>query len=165
MKFLYGKGKEVKGYTSQHIIVAFESDCNTLKWHIARINHKSNARCQAQQRGSNIKCSARITMGKKGIPTPTYCGRKEDYWSKDKVVVDFKFCWDNIERCLKGTKWKWIIDWPKVLEVWPFLSGTNLSRDETLLLQHVGFHLQECPTLSPHLFFNMSKIFKTILYD
>jgi len=34
-----------------------------------------------------------------------------------------------------------------------------------LLLQHVGFHLQEQPTLSRRCLFNMSNIFKNILYD
>jgi len=54
---------------SQYVTVAFESDCDTLKWHIARISHKSVARCQAQQRTSNIKCSAKIAKGKKETPT------------------------------------------------------------------------------------------------
>jgi len=98
------KGKEPEDATSRHVSVAFESDCDTSKWHIARISHKSNARCQAQQRGSNIKCSARIARGKKGTVAPTYCGRKEEYGSKREVLADFWFCWDNIERCVKGTK-------------------------------------------------------------
>ena len=43
------EGEEAWTNPSRHVMVAFESDCDTLKWHIARISHKSNGRCQAQQ--------------------------------------------------------------------------------------------------------------------
>jgi hypothetical protein len=162
---LDGKGKELQGNSSLHVTVACESDCDTSKWHIARISHKSNSKCHAQQRGSNMKCTARIARGKNGTPAPTYRGRKIEYGSKREVVVDFWFCWDDIERCVKGTKRKWIIDWPEVPDVWPVLSGTHLNREETMLLQHSGFQLQQRPTLSPRRLFNMSNIFKTVLFD
>ena len=67
---------------------------------------------------------------------------------------------------MKGTKRKFVIDWPEVPEIWPVLTRTNLDREETLLLQHVGFHLQERPTLLPRRrHFQMSNIFKTVTYD
>ena len=75
-------GEEAQPNPSHHVTVAFESDCDASKWHIARISHKSNARCQAQQHGSNIKCTSKIAKGKKGTPAPTYRGRKEEYGSK-----------------------------------------------------------------------------------
>ena len=37
------KGEQAQPNHSQHVTVAFESDCDTSKWHIARISHKSNA--------------------------------------------------------------------------------------------------------------------------
>ena len=43
------KGEEARPNPSRHVTVAFESNCDTLKWHIAKISHKSNTRCQAQQ--------------------------------------------------------------------------------------------------------------------
>ena len=43
------KGEQAQPNRSRHVTVAFESDCDTLEWHIARISHKSNARCQVQQ--------------------------------------------------------------------------------------------------------------------
>ena len=49
--------------------------------------------------------------------------------------------------------------------MWPVLSGTNLSREETLLLQHAGFQLQERPLLSPEELFNMSKIYDPTVFD
>ena len=66
-----GKGKELEAKNSPHVTVACESDCDTSKWYIARISHKSNAKCHAQQRGSNIKCTTKIAREKKGTPTPT----------------------------------------------------------------------------------------------
>ena len=159
------KGEQAHPNPSRHVKVAFERDCDTSKWHIARISHKSNARCQAQHHRSNIKCTSKIAKGKKGTAAPTYHGRKEEYGSKREVVVDFWFCSDDIDRYVKGTKRRWVLDWPDVPEVWPVLSGTNLNREESLLLQHARFRLQERPVLSPHRLFNMSKIFSPILYD
>ena len=42
------EGEEDRTIPSRHVMVAFESYCDTSKWHIARISHKSNAKCQAQ---------------------------------------------------------------------------------------------------------------------
>ena len=104
------KGDKAQANPSRHVTVAFESNCDTSKWHIARISHKSNARCQIQQHGSNIKCTSKIAKGKKGTPAPTYRGRKEEYGSKREVVADFWFCPDDIDRCVKGTKQRWVLD-------------------------------------------------------
>ena len=80
-------------------------------------------------------------------------------------MADFWFFSDDNHQCVKGTKRRWVLDWPEVPEVWPVLSGTNLNREETLLLLHAGFRLQERPLLSPRRLFNMSGIFSPILYD
>ena len=106
-----------------------------------------------------LKCISKIAKGKKGIPALIYRGRKQEYGIKREIIVDFWFCWDDIQRCVEGTKRKWVIDWPQVPDIWPILSGTNLNREETLLLQHAGFQLQERPSLSPEELFNMSKKF------
>ena len=81
-----------------------------------------------------LKCISKIAKGKKGTLAPTYRGRKQEYGTKREIIVDFWFCWDDIQRCVKGTKQKWVIDWPQVLDIWPVLSGTNLNQEETLLL-------------------------------
>ena len=159
------EGEEARPNPSRHVTLAFESDCDTSKWHIARISHKSNARCQAQQQRSNMKCTSKIAKGKKGTLAPTYRGRKEEYRSKQEVLADFWFFPDDIARCVKGTKRRWVLDWPEVPEVWPVLFGTNLNREETLFLQHAGFRLQERPVLSPCRLFNMSRIFSRIMFD
>ena len=66
---------------------------------------------------------------------------------------------------MKGSKRKWVIAWPPVPDVWSVLSGTNLSREETLLLQHAGFQLQERPSLSPDELFNMLNHCDPIVFD
>ena len=81
------------------------------------------------------------------------------------MLADFWFCPDNIARCVKGTKRRWVLDWPEVPELWPVLSGTKLNREETLFLQHAGFRLKERPGLSPRWLFNISEIFSSILFD
>jgi hypothetical protein len=111
--------------------------------HITRISYRSSCKCHVQQRATNVKCTARIAKGSKGTPTPTYRGRKTQYGGTKVIVTDFWFCPDDIERCVKGTKRSWILNWPQVPDVWPILRGTNLTREEILLLQDVGFKFQE----------------------
>jgi len=41
------KREEVAVTTLHHVTVAFECECDMSKWHIARISHKSAAKCQA----------------------------------------------------------------------------------------------------------------------
>jgi hypothetical protein len=142
-----------------------ESDCDTSHWHIARISHKSACKCHAQQRGSNICCVAKIAKGSKGTPAPTYRGRKKQYGGNKEIITDFWFCPDDIERCVGGSKRGWVIDWPQVPDVWPVLMGTSLTRQETLLLQEVGFQLQQRPPMSPRRLFTMSNVFHAIPYD
>ena len=64
------------------------------------------------------------------------------YGGNKEIVIDFWFCPDDIECCIKSTKHSWIIDWPQVPDVWPILSGTNLTCQKIkFLLQDAGFKL------------------------
>ena len=117
-----------------HVTTALESNCDMSQWHIIRISHRSSCKCHAQQVVTNVKCNARITKGSKGTPTPIYRGRRTKYGGNKEIVTNFWFCLDDIEHCVKGSKCSWILDWPQILDVWPVLSGTNLTRQETLLL-------------------------------
>jgi hypothetical protein len=87
-----------------HVTTALESDCDMSQWHIARISYKSSCKCHAQQRATDVKCTAQIAKGSKRTPTPTYWGRKTQYGRSKVIVTDFWFCPDDIERCVKGTK-------------------------------------------------------------
>jgi hypothetical protein len=148
-----------------HVTTALESDCDMSQWHIVRISHRSSCKCHAQQVATNVKCTARIAKGSKGIAAPTYRGRKTQYGGSKVIVTDFWFCPDDIERCVKGTKRSWVLDWPQVPDVWPVLSGTNLTRQETLLLQDAGFKLQERPSMSPRRMFTSSNIFEAPVFN
>jgi hypothetical protein len=148
-----------------HVTTALESDYDMSQWHIARISHRSSCKCHAQQRGIDVKCAARITKGSKGTPAPTYRGRKTQYGGSKVIVTDFWFCPDDIERCVKGTKRSWVLNWPQVPDVWPVLSGTNLIRQETLLLEDAGFKLQEHPSMSPRHIFMLSNLFEAPVFD
>jgi hypothetical protein len=148
-----------------HVTTALESDCDMSQWHIARISHRSSCKCHAQQRGTDVKCTARIAKGSKGTAARTYRGRKIQYGGSKVIVTDFWFCPDDIERCVKGTKCSWILDWPQVPDVWHVLSGTNLTRQEILLLQDAGFKLQERPSISPRHMFMLSNLFAAPFFD
>jgi hypothetical protein len=100
-----------------HVTTALEFDCDMSQWHIARISYRSSCKCHAQQRGTDIKCTTRIAKGSKGIAAPTYRGRKTQYGGSKVIVMDFWFFPDDIERCVKGTKCSWILDWPQEPDV------------------------------------------------
>jgi hypothetical protein len=135
------------------------------QWHIARISHRSSCKCHAQQAATNFKCTARIAKGSKGTTAPTYQGRNTQYGGTKVIVSDFWFCPDDIERCVKGSKRSWVLDWPQVPDVWPILSSTNLTREETILLQDAGFKLQERPSMSPRRMFVLSNHFEAPIFD
>jgi hypothetical protein len=124
-----------------HVSTLLESSCDMAQWDIAKISYRSSCNCHAQQRTTNVKCTARIAKGSKGISVPTYRGRKTQYGGNKEIVTDFWFYCNDIEHRVQGTKHSWIINWPQVLDVWPVLSGTNLTRQEILLLQDASFKL------------------------
>jgi hypothetical protein len=148
-----------------HITTALESDCDMPQWHIARISHRSSCKCHAQQAATNVKCIAQIAKGSKGTTAPIYRERKTQYGGTKEIVTDFWFCPNNIDRCVKGSKRSWVLDWPHVPNVWPVLSGTNLTCQETLLLQDAGFKLQEHPSMSPRHMFMLSNFFEAPVFD
>jgi hypothetical protein len=93
-----------------HVTTALKSDCDMSP-------HRSSCKCHAQQRGTDVKCIARITKGSKGTTAPTYRGRKTQYGGSKVIVTDFWFYPGDIERCVKGTKCSWVLDWPQVPDV------------------------------------------------
>ena len=51
-----------------------------------------------------------------------------DSYEKNKLErMQFFFCNDDIDKCVNGTKRKWVKSRPEILEVWPVKMGTNLS--------------------------------------
>jgi hypothetical protein len=50
---------------------------------------------------------------------------KIEYRTDKQVECEFWFCADDINRCVKGTKKNWVIDWPSILTTWPIKIGTT----------------------------------------
>jgi hypothetical protein len=66
---------------------------------------------------------------------------------------------------VKCSKRSWVLDWAQVPDVWLVLSGTNLTCRETLLLQDVGFKLQERRSMLPRRIFALSNLFEALFFD
>jgi hypothetical protein len=107
----------------------------------------------------------KFARGSKGTTAPKYRGRNTQYGWTRVIVSDFWFCLDDIERCVKGSKRSWVLDWPQVPDVWHVLSSTNLTLEETLLLQNAGFKLQKRPSMSPRCMFALSNLFEAPVFD
>ena len=67
----------------------------------------------------------------------------------------FFFCADNIERCVKGSRRKWVIPYSNTLErpsiptIWPVKIGTNLTRSKIKALENDGFQLPQREHVTP----------------
>ena len=90
--------------------------------------------------------SGKITHG---TPAPTYTGMKKEFRSNNHIPSNFWFCADDINRCVKGSKKKWVFDWPNLPKVWPVKVGTNLTREEVFALEDAWFQLQQKYAMSP----------------
>jgi hypothetical protein len=97
-------------------------------------------------------------QGNTATAAPTYTGIMEHHQKKTDKIMEFFFCNDDIERCIKGTKRRWMKSRPKYLNVWPVKIGTNLSRKEILDLECAGFQLPERAVISPRRLFGMEEL-------
>jgi hypothetical protein len=131
-----------------HTTSVLETDCSSFHWHIARLPTNFAKRCWAMQANTGTLYNAKIGTGKHGTPTLMYKGLKKKYRSTNNVEYKFWFCLDDIKRCVSGNKKKYVLDWPVVPIIWPVKIGTNLSRQEVLALEDVGFQLQQREALS-----------------
>ena len=144
----------------QHVTAVQESACDESKWHIARLPKTSAKACFAIQAMTKKKCVARIVQDGKSTAAPTYTGMMTNYRKNKQELLQFFFCNDDIERCVKGTRRKWVISRPEVPETWPVKMGTNLSRKEILQLETAGFRLPQRQEISPRRLFqdNLSHV-------
>jgi hypothetical protein len=93
------------------------------------------------QRRNALHCIAKIVQDNKGIAAPTYMGMMINFQKKTKELIQFFFCNDDIERCVKGSRRRWAKSRPDVPCIWPMKLGTNLTKKEIQALGSVGFHL------------------------
>ena len=136
-----------------HVTGIQETDCNDRVWHISRLPKCSAKACFAQQAVTKKKCMARIVRNNVATAAPTYTGLMVNYKKNRNDVMQFFFCNDDIERCVKGTKRKWVISMPEIPAIWLVKRGTNLSKQEILALEVVGFQLPQHQPISPRRLF------------
>jgi hypothetical protein len=120
-----------------------ETAYKEIEWHIARLPKTSAKACFAHQAITKKNCEAKIMQGTTPTVAPTYTRLMEHHQKKKDKIMEFFFCNDDIERCVKGTKRRWMKSRPDVPNVWPMKIGTNLSRKEILDLEHAGFQLSQ----------------------
>jgi hypothetical protein len=125
-----------------------ETACKETEWHIARLPKTSAKACFAQQAITKKKCEAKIVQGSKSTAAPTYTGIIQNTHKKRPEVMEFFFCNDDIERCVKGTKRKWVQSRPDIPSIWPMKIGTNLSKKEILDFESAGFQLSQRAVIS-----------------
>jgi hypothetical protein len=77
---------------------------------------------------------------------------------KKPEVMEFFFYNDDIERCIKGTRRKWVQSRPDIPSISPVKIGTNLSTKEILDLESAGFQLPERAVISPRRLFKMEEL-------
>jgi hypothetical protein len=87
------------------------------------------------------------------------------HYKKDKAErVQFYFHNDDIERCIKGTRRKWIKSRPNVPKAWPIKIGANLTRKETLVLENACFQLPQGAIMLPRRLYGSKVPFDMALY-
>ena len=131
------------------IIAVQESTVNEKTWHIARVPKTSAKACWAQMAVTKKKSTARIVLHSKSTPAPTYSGAWRNVKLNREEKMQFFFCSDDIERCVKGSRRKWIIPYsdiqerPPVPTIWPVKIGTNLTHSEIVALENARFQLPQ----------------------
>jgi len=67
----------------------------------------------------------------------------DNYKKNRHDCMQFFFCNDDVERCVKGTQWKWVLSVPIVPTIWLVKLGTKLLKGEILALEASGFTLPQ----------------------
>ena len=91
-----------------HVTSVHETACKETEWHIARLPKTSPKACFAQQAITKKKCEAKIVQGNKPTAALIYTSVMQNAHKKRPEKMEFFFCNDDIERCVKGTTRKWV---------------------------------------------------------
>jgi hypothetical protein len=100
-----------------HVTAIHETACKETEYHIARLPKTLAKACFAQQAITKKNCKAKIVQGNTATAAPTYTGIMEHHQKKTDKVMEFFFCNDDIEHCIKGTKRRWVKSRPDVPNV------------------------------------------------
>ena len=150
------------GLDFRRVTAVQESEVDEKLWHIARVPYNSSKACWAMHAVTKKKCSAKIVSNSKSTPAPAYLGVWNYYKFTTPKSEKFFFCPDDIERCVKGSRRKWVDKFsadqerPPIPPVWPVKIGTNLTRSEIVKLENAGFQLPQKERITPTRLFNTS---------
>ena len=139
-----------------------ESKVNENLWHIARVPLTCAKCCWAQQAITKKKCTAQIVVNGRSTPAPTYTGVWRNVRLNREQPMQFFICTNDIERCVKGLRWKWFVlfsnnkDRPPIPLTWPVKVGTKLSHQEIDMLKNADFQLPQKEHITPTRLFNIS---------
>ena len=92
------------------------------------------------------KCIACIVLQEKSTPALSYSGLWRNVRLNHEEHMQFFFCANDIVRCVKGSRRKWIIPYSDTLErppiptIWLVKIGTNLTHSKIEALENVGFN-------------------------
>ena len=122
-----------------HSIV--ESPCtNLMDWRIERISPSSLELCRGHSaNGSN--CNAKIAKYRRAVAAPTFTGIQRRGKSRDTQQMQFWFCPEKLQACVKETQFRSILHYPTLPLVWPVKLGTSLSQAEVDGFEASGFVL------------------------
>jgi hypothetical protein len=144
----------------RHVSAVEETKVDVKEWHISRLPKTSAKCCWAQRAVTKKKCTERIVRGANLTAAPTYTGVWTNIRRNLSERTEFFFCSDDIDRCVKGTRRKWVAkhsadhEMPPIPDVWPVKLGTNLKPTEILALEAAGFQLPLKKPVSPRRLFS-----------
>ena len=139
----------LRGTNVRHITAIQESKVNERTWHIARVLKTSAKTCWAQIAVTKKKCTVCIVLHGKNTPASTYSRLWRNVRFNCKEQMQFFFCSDDIERCIKGSRRKWVIPYsdtherPPISTIWLVKIGINLTCSEIVALENTRFQLSQ----------------------
>ena len=139
----------LKGNNVCRITAIQESRVNERTWHIAHVPKTSAKTCWAQITVTKKKCIVCIVLHGKSTPASTYSRLWRNVRFNCEEQMQFFFCSDDIERCIKGSRRKWVIPYsntherPPIPTIWLVKIGTNLTCSEIVALENTRFQLPQ----------------------
>ena len=131
-----------------HATSVLEIDCLASKLYVAILPPNLAKRCWTLQAIIGTMCSAKVGIGKHNTFASTYKGLMKEFHFPNNGEYEFWFCPDDIKCCVCGNM-KNVLNWPIVPNTWPVKISTNISKEEVVAFEDVGFQLQQRGTLSP----------------
>lgn len=137
-----------------HVTPVQETTCHKSQRHIARLPKSSAKAYFTQQAITMKKCVAWIIQDGKSTVPPAYTDLMDNYRKEMKKKMQLFSCNNDIVRCVKGTRRRWVLSRPDLPKVWHVKRGTNLKCKGILALENVGFRFPQREVISPRRLFH-----------